>query len=149
ARVPAGTSLVEGTMHLRVGSGRVGMRSRRVGETHQIPRANAGGFHPPCNGRTGRLELTLNHRRRRILIPALAVLGLFSAMAPVRAQPPEPVDVEGQPLAANVERVARALESLGAPLPGELTAELARAGADRDASALQRRLDPRVLLAVT
>jgi hypothetical protein len=91
----------------------------------------------------------LSYRRPRILIPALVVLGLFSAMAPVRAQAPELVDVEGQPLAANVERVARALESLGAPLPGDLTVELARAGAGRDTSTLQRRLDPRVLLVVT
>jgi len=59
------------------------------------------------------------------------------------------VAVEGQPLAANIERVVRALESLGAPLPGDQATALARAGAARDATEQQRLLDPRVLLVVT
>lgn len=55
---------------------------------------------------------------------------------------------EGQPLAANVQRVAEALEQLGAPLPAELRAALATAGQARDARRLQELLDGRVLLAV-
>jgi len=59
-----------------------------------------------------------------------------------------PVTVEAQPLAANIERVAQALESLGAPWPADLRADLTRAGQARDATRLQELLDARVLLAV-
>ena len=59
-----------------------------------------------------------------------------------------PVAVEAQPLAANIQRVAEALEYLGAPLPADLRADLTRAGQARDAKRLQELLDPRVLLAV-
>ena len=59
-----------------------------------------------------------------------------------------PVSVEGQPLAANIERVDQALEYLGTPLPAELRTALKRAGQSRDASRLQELLDPRVLVAV-
>jgi hypothetical protein len=58
----------------------------------------------------------------------------------------EPVEVEGQPLAANVERVIQALEFLGAPLAADVRAALAEAG--RDAGRIQRILDPHVLLRV-
>jgi hypothetical protein len=57
--------------------------------------------------------------------------------------------VEAQPLAANTERVVRALESLGAPLPVDTVEALSRARAVLDAGALQRRLDAHVLLIVT
>jgi hypothetical protein len=83
------------------------------------------------------------------LASSLLGLGPLASGGAARAQFPEVADVEGQPLAANVERVGRALESLGAPWPGELAAALARAGAARDASAQQRLLDPHVLLVVT
>ncbi len=59
-----------------------------------------------------------------------------------------PVTVEAQPLSANIERLVEALEYLGAPLPPDVRRELLQAGQDRDAKALQERLDPRVLLAV-
>jgi hypothetical protein len=58
------------------------------------------------------------------------------------------VDVEGQPLAANVRRVVEALEYLGAPLAVDLRNALAKAGAARDANTLQALLDARVLLVV-
>ncbi|HEX7900092.1 MAG TPA: CehA/McbA family metallohydrolase [Planctomycetota bacterium] len=58
----------------------------------------------------------------------------------------EPVEVEGQPLAANVERVAQALDVLGAPLPAAAQAALKEAG--QDGARIQRALDPRVLLVV-
>jgi hypothetical protein len=57
-------------------------------------------------------------------------------------------EVEGQPLAANVQRVVEALESLGAPLPAGLRSGLAKAGQARDAKGLQALLDAQVLLAV-
>ena len=58
------------------------------------------------------------------------------------------VTVEGQPLAANVERLASALDFLGAPLPADLRATLLKAGQARDSRALQQLLDGRVLLSV-
>ena len=58
----------------------------------------------------------------------------------------EPVEVEGQPLAANVERLAQALDFLGAPLPAAVQAALKEAG--QDASKIQKAIDPRVLLVV-
>ena len=45
--------------------------------------------------------------------------------------------------------MVRALESLGAPLPAETAAALAKAGGQRDARGSSDRLDPHVLLAVT
>lgn len=59
-----------------------------------------------------------------------------------------PAAGEGQPLAANVERVIRALESLGSPLPADVTARLERAAGERDVGAIRRLLDPQVLLVV-
>jgi hypothetical protein len=58
------------------------------------------------------------------------------------------VETEGQPLAANVERVAEALQYLGTPLPADLRGALASAGQARDAKKLQEILDARVLLSV-
>jgi EF hand len=58
------------------------------------------------------------------------------------------VRVEAQPLAANIQRVVEALDSLGAPLPADLRAGLTRAGQARDATKLQELLDTRVLLSV-
>jgi hypothetical protein len=81
-----------------------------------------------------------------ILTPFLLLL---FASTVVSAQEMEAIAVEGQPLGANVERVVKALESLGAPLPGETARALAQAVAARDDSALQRLLDAHVLLAVT
>ena len=59
-----------------------------------------------------------------------------------------PVAVEAQPLAANVQRLADALDYLGAPWPADLRAGLTRAGQARDAKRLQELLDPHVLLTV-
>ena len=89
------------------------------------------------------------HRWTRLLLSSFFVFSSIAVVDLAQAQSLERVAVEGQPLAANIERVLRALESLGSPLPGDLAAALARAGAARDASALQRLLDPHVLLAVT
>jgi hypothetical protein len=58
----------------------------------------------------------------------------------------DPVDVEGQPLAANVERLQQALDFLGAPLSPETQAALKAAG--KDAKKVQQALDPQALLIV-
>jgi hypothetical protein len=57
--------------------------------------------------------------------------------------------VEGQPLAANVERLIEALAYLGAPLSAETTTALHAAGEVRDARQLQQLLDPHVLVVVS
>jgi hypothetical protein len=75
------------------------------------------------------------------------VLTVFMPVA--RGQKLEAVDVEGQPLAANAERLLQALEFLGSPLPAERTAAIKAAAKERDASKLQELLDPQVLVVVT
>jgi hypothetical protein len=79
---------------------------------------------------------------------SLALLGMApGAQAP--AQKLESVDVEGQPLAANAERLAKALEFLGTPLPPEKGAALQAAAKARDARKIQELLDAQVLLVIT
>jgi hypothetical protein len=58
-------------------------------------------------------------------------------------------NVEGQPLAANVKRLAQALEFLGAPLPSETRKSIDAAARKRDARSLQQLLDPRTLFVVS
>jgi hypothetical protein len=88
---------------------------------------------------------------RRLLFP-LVSLAAWGLLCPgrIRAQPLAlpPVEVEGQPLGANVLRVSEALDTLGAPLPAGVKTELAAAARVRDAQRLQALLDPHVLLAV-
>lgn len=81
------------------------------------------------------------------LLSSFALL-LAVAVAPAADPPPVITDVEGQPLAANAERLARALEFLGTPLSDTDAKALAKAIADKDASAIQRVLDPRALMVV-
>jgi hypothetical protein len=77
------------------------------------------------------------------LIASLAV-----APAVLAADPPPAVEVEGQPLAANAERLLRTLDSLGAPLPPDVGKALAKAIADKDAKKVQEALDGHVLFVV-
>jgi len=86
----------------------------------------------------------------RILRLFVAVLCLALAV-PASAQAPklDVVDVEGQPLAANVTRLLQALDLLGAPLPEKETAALQEAAKAKDAKKLQQLLDPHVLVQVT
>lgn len=74
----------------------------------------------------------------------LALSGVVTA-----AEPPPIVEVEGQPLAANAERLMQALEFLGAPLPAEVREAMSSASKERDARKLQEALDPHVLCTVT
>jgi len=84
---------------------------------------------------------------RSFILMCVAVL---APMAASRGAGPElpVVGVEGQPLAANVNRLVSALELLGSPLPEQTRAELNEAADARDAVRLQRLLDPHVLLLV-
>ncbi len=66
-----------------------------------------------------------------------------------RAAEPAPPAVEGQPLAANVQRLVTALDLLGAPLPAETRAALKKAGEARDSGSMQKTLDPHVFLILT
>lgn len=77
-----------------------------------------------------------------------AVLLAALACGARAADLPEPVTVEAQPLAANVQRVVEALEFLGAPLTSEKQAALTAAGKARDAATLQQLLDAEVLFVV-
>ncbi|MBN9122803.1 MAG: CehA/McbA family metallohydrolase, partial [Planctomycetes bacterium] len=58
-------------------------------------------------------------------------------------------DVEGQPLAANVGRVLKALDMLGAPLPEDVAKPLNKAVEDKDAKKVQELFDKHVLFAAT
>src|SRR5437870_5183147 len=78
-----------------------------------------------------------------------AVLVAFFFAAAAQAQTVEVVDVDGQPLAANVQRLLQALDSLGAPLPADKTAALEEAAKARDAKKIQALLDPHVLVVVS
>ena len=81
----------------------------------------------------------------------LAVLSSFLIVTALAAADPLPVvgDVEGQPLGANAERVGKALEFLGTPLPADVAGKLAEAITAKDAKKIQEILDPRALLQVT
>jgi len=81
------------------------------------------------------------------LLSAIVFLALPDAS---RAAPAlDPVEVEGQPLAANVERLTQALDFLGAPLAAETRKALEPALPSRDGRRIQELLDPHVLFVVT
>ena len=86
----------------------------------------------------------MNRLREFALIGILA----FVLLSEARAQNLESVPVEGQPLASNVSRVIQALDSLGTPLPVDLTCRLVDALKTQDATKIQELLDPHVLIVV-
>jgi hypothetical protein len=61
----------------------------------------------------------------------------------------ELIVVEGQPLAANVQRVIESLDYLGTPLPDAVRTPLDQAISRRDAAGIQQLLDSQVLLVVS
>jgi hypothetical protein len=87
-------------------------------------------------------------RHWSLLALMVALLALAPA-APAENQKLEPVDVEGQPLAANVTRLLQALDFLGAPLSKEQTSAIQEAAKERNAKKLQELLDPHVLVVVS
>jgi hypothetical protein len=78
-------------------------------------------------------------------IPILTIV-LFSLHA--GSTHAQTIDVEGQPLAANVLRLLKALDSLGQPVSPEHAAPIEMAAKKHDARKLQELLDPHVLLHV-
>ncbi len=82
-------------------------------------------------------------------LAVIAAVFLLIAAVALRADDLAPVEVEGQPLAANVQRLLQALDSLGAPLPEETRKALQTPLAERDARKVQQLLDPYVLVAVS
>jgi hypothetical protein len=62
---------------------------------------------------------------------------------------PVVTDADGQPLAANAERLSQALRFLGYPLPGAVGKDLTAAITARDAARIQQIVDPHVLLQVS
>jgi hypothetical protein len=74
-----------------------------------------------------------------LLVPAAARADKLDVVA----------DVEGQPLARNAERVGKALEFLGFPLPDDAAKEVAAAVTANDAKQVQKTLDARALLQVS
>lgn len=74
---------------------------------------------------------------------ALSVVLLFSVLCPrLVAEEVARRSVEGQPLAANVQRLMLALESLGAPLEQATLNSINKAVAEEDGGALQTLVDP-------
>ncbi len=88
----------------------------------------------------------LPSRACRLLLSAAFGVVLIAGCA--SAQLPAPINVEGQPLAGNVQRLLEALEFLGAPLPADESKALTSALKKQDAQAIQQLLDPHVLVFV-
>jgi hypothetical protein len=91
--------------------------------------------------------------RRLHLAWVFALLGMLSCTArtqdlTIGNSALTPIEVEAQPLAANIDRLVQALDYLGTPLPADVQADLKRAGQARDSKRLQEVLDSRVLLSV-
>jgi hypothetical protein len=79
----------------------------------------------------------------------VATFWLTWFVSPALAQKLTTVEVEGQPLGANVSRLLQALQFLGSPLPAATVDGLNEAIKNRDAKAIQKLLDPHVLIQVT
>lgn len=86
--------------------------------------------------------------QRLLIAPLCAALGCLAA-GPALAQQPDWVAVEGQPLAANVQRLQQAMELAGTPLDTATQKALKAALAAEDARKIQAVLDPQVLLVVS
>src|SRR5882724_7300762 len=67
------------------------------------------------------------------IVLVLEIIRGVEAVPQAAAENLEPIDVEGQPLASNVERLIQGLEWLGTPLPLETKSALQAAGRVRDA----------------
>ena len=74
-----------------------------------------------------------------LLLPDLARADMLAVVS----------DVEGQPLGQNAERLGKALDFLGFPLPAEIAKDLSVAVMNRDAKKIQEVLDARVLVQVS
>jgi hypothetical protein len=88
-------------------------------------------------------------RRHPAVILRIMLTTLCFTVAASAAELPPVIEVEGQPLAANVQRLMQILDFLGSPLPAEVRDAVSSASAARDAAKLQEALDPLVLCVVT
>lgn len=85
---------------------------------------------------------------RRWLLLMLGTAAL-AAMGPnVSARADDPIEVEGQPLAANAKRLMEAMEFLGTPLPADTVPNLKKAIEKEDAIQVQKLLDPHSLVTI-
>ncbi len=85
----------------------------------------------------------------RRIIPCLLAGAVFCSLLQDQLSADVPIAaVDGQPLAANVNRLTQAMEFLGSPLPQSLRMQLEEATKNRDAAAIQKLLDPLVLFVV-
>ena len=75
----------------------------------------------------------------------------LNSLRVVLAEPevPQVVEVDGQPLGANISRLMNSLRFVGEPLPRRLTRQLNEAIKQRDSQRLQTLLDPHVLFVVS
>ncbi|HEX4590683.1 MAG TPA: hypothetical protein VH120_12175, partial [Gemmataceae bacterium] len=87
----------------------------------------------------------MNLSQRLSLLAVLFVLPAHSLADDLPAVP----DVEGQPLAANAQRLGQALDFLGFPLPKSVADKLQAAIRTQDGGQIQSILDPHVLLQVS
>src|SRR5262249_22882250 len=97
------------------------------------------------------LEKVLAMYRWKQLCRAVILLALSIGIETARGEDPglpASIPVEGQPLAANVQRLLEALDYLGAPLPAATRTSLEKAARERNAARLQELLDPQVLFVV-
>lgn len=75
---------------------------------------------------------------------------LLACLTATAADPPAIItDIDGQPLAANAQRLIKAHEFLGNPLPAGIRQELEKAIDAKDPAAIQKALDPHALAVVT
>ncbi len=80
----------------------------------------------------------------------LLTLSLTPSLPLKAVDPPLVVtDIDAQPLAANAERLVKALDFLGTPLPADTTKALTAAIEAKDVRAIQQALDPQVLIVVS
>ncbi|WP_395742304.1 CehA/McbA family metallohydrolase [Prosthecobacter sp.] len=83
-----------------------------------------------------------------MLLKLTLFLTFLACIVAPAAEPPPVVEVEGQPLAANAQRLVQALDALGAPLAPELRTKLQAAITARDGAGVQAVLDSQVLCVV-
>lgn len=95
------------------------------------------------------MEWHARSRRMHLMLAKLTPLTalLVCVMAQAVDFPPV-VEAEGQPLAANAQRIMQALDFLGRPLTDELRRKLQTAITARDGAGVQAALDPQVLCVV-
>jgi hypothetical protein len=94
------------------------------------------------------ISLSIRSCGVRLVVLAACAMILWAVVPRLAGEPP-PIDVAGQPLAANVGRVLEAMELLGRPLGANPTKQLRAAIAAEDSDQLQKLLDPLVLCIVT